>query len=256
MRLKDANGQVLTKFGYDYNSPNSSVSALVQGNLVNFATAIIGAGSRVTEQRFANGLGLNYTYDARLRIQNRTATINGGLLQTHNYTYDNSSTNGNGTIGNIVQIDNQTFDYYRDPLTGKFTERLTQTGGGLKNIAYAYDPDTGYRTQVTKDGEDGATSAYTYDGSRLIQAGNVSYTYTTDGSRATKTSGTDQWNYTYDNLGRLLQVSCNNNPVGSYGYDLGGWRTWKEENGKTTIYVHMCVIMIRLSIRRPLTVRQ
>jgi hypothetical protein len=86
MRLKDANGQVLTKFGYDYNSPNSSVSALVQGNLANFATATIGAGSRITEQRFANGLGLNYTYDARLRIQNRTATINGGLLQTHNYT--------------------------------------------------------------------------------------------------------------------------------------------------------------------------
>jgi hypothetical protein len=128
LTLKDANGQVLTQFGYDYTKPNTSVSALVNGSLVNFATATIGTGSLVTEKQLANGLDLKYTYDTRKRILSRTATINSGALQTHNYTYDSS--------GNISRIDNQTFGYDYNSVTGKTINRITQVTGGLKTLGY------------------------------------------------------------------------------------------------------------------------
>jgi RHS repeat-associated protein len=81
--------------------------------------------------------------------------------------------------------------------------------------------------------------SYTFDDKGVLtQVGNAQFGYNIDGSRAVKTVGSDHWDYAYNNQGLLQSVTKNNSEViGTYGYDLSGWRIWKVEDGKTNIYV-------------------
>lgn len=62
---------------------------------------------------------------------------------------------------------------------------------GLKNTTYEYD-EYGKRIKAIKNG---APTEYVYEKGLLKQAGNISYGYNSDGSRALKNNATDQWHY-------------------------------------------------------------
>ncbi len=218
LTLKNGQGQTLTQFGYDYNYPTTTIAALLNGRLQEFATITTGTNHLVTNIHFANGLSLDYAYGSQMRLDNRKLTGNAGLLQTHQYEY--------GPGGNIKTIDNQQYQY--DNLN-----KLTSAINGLKNLEYEYDA-TGNRKTVTKNG---VPVDYVYQDGLLKQVGNITFDYNADGSRKSKVQGADRWDYSYDNQGQLQTVTKNTEVIGSYGYAPFGWRIWKEENGKTNIYV-------------------
>jgi RHS repeat-associated protein len=216
LTVKDGQGNQLTQFGYDYAYPKTTVSAWVNGSLREFASGTVGANGLMSAKTLGNGLVQNYGYDTRRRLKNTSIA---GLGWSHNYSY--------GPGNNIVSIDNESFQY------DNFS-RLKSITSGLNNLAYQYD-QAGNRIRATVNG---AVTDYTYTNGLLTGAGGVSFTYYPDGSRKTKTGGNGHWDYSYDNLGRLTQVKLNDSQVmGSYGYDPTGWRVWKEENGKTHLYI-------------------
>ena len=219
LTLKDGQGRTLTQFGYTYASTKATVLAMVNGEMKEFAALTTGSNGIVTHKTLGNGLALDFQFDSQKRLKDRKVTNGLDILQTHHYGYDGA--------GNITKLDVQTFQYDSN-------NRLTAASGGGYNLNYQYDA-TGHRTTETKNG---INTRYVYEGDLLRQNGDTFYQYNNHGSRTVKSKGTDHWEYIYDGLGRLTSVRFNDNQLlGRYGYDESNWRIWKEENGKTQIYI-------------------
>src|SRR5207237_912508 len=92
---------------------------------------------------------------------------------------------------------------YTHDLAGNLT---ALTDAQNRQTSYAYDP----ANELT-----GITYA-------LTSTPNVTFTYTADGQRATRSDGTGTTSYTYDALKRLTRTVDGAGHAVGYGYDLAG----------------------------------
>jgi RHS repeat-associated protein len=138
--------------------------------------------------------------------------------------------------------------YTRDKL-GRITQKVETIGGATNTYRYSYDA-RGRLTTVGKDGVTLSTYAYdaagnrlswtgptgtrvaTYDGQdRLLQYGDLSYSYRASGELAAKTQNGHTMSYTYDALGNLLGVTTADGIAISYVVDGRNRRIGKKVNG-------------------------
>ena len=130
---------------------------------------------------------------------------------------------------------------------------ITSTSSLTGTTAYNYD-DRYHLVSVTRPS--GETISYTLDpmGNRLSQTGtagdweyndndqltayaDTTVTYDADGNMATKTTGTETFEYTYDFENRLVQIASDlQGVIALYGYDPFGRRISKTVGDETTYF--------------------
>ncbi len=268
--LQDANGHTST---YNYNSKNllsSETDALsnstsytydYNGNLLsrtdangNITNYTYDAANRLTGKSYSgnsdsygydsegnltsalnNNISITYTYDALIRLTNKTVTTWGKSIS---YTYDNEGnrltmTDPDGGVTNYTYDSNNRLTVLQNPLSQ--TTTFTYDNGG----------------RVTRqDNANGTYATYSYDNTdRLISLINrnssnivltsYSYTYDNKGNRISMTdkdAGVN--NYTYDNTDQVTGVSYSDGSSESFTYDSWGNRTQLIKDGITTNYTY------------------
>jgi YD repeat-containing protein len=135
-----------------------------------------------------------------------------------------------------------------------------------KTLTYQYNA-AGLRTGATFP--NGITASYSYDdANRLTQIQylqgptpvlTVSYTYNAVGNCISQTltdgSGTQNYEYSYDNLDRLTEVKLNGVVQTTYTYDAVGNRLSKTMGGQTTSYSYNSRDQMLTARRRVLQLR-
>ncbi len=117
------------------------------------------------------------------------------------------------------------YEYAYD-VSGRLVEVRTD---GQTASSYAYDSN-GNRTALTRNGR---TVAATYDEQdRLLQYGDVSFTYTAAGDLRTRTENGSTTTYRYDALGNLISVSLPDGTEVEYAVDGRNRRIGKKVNGQ------------------------
>jgi|HubBroStandDraft_3_1064219.scaffolds.fasta_scaffold00489_4 RHS repeat-associated protein len=209
--------------------------------------AVNGAGA-VSYQYDADGL---VTQAGDLALQNDAQ--NGWLSGTTLGTVVTAATfNAFGEVAGTTAAAGSTplysVRYTRDKL-GRIAQKVETLEGATATFDYTYDP-RGRLTTVRKDGT--ALSAYTYDrtgnrlswtGSgasrtatydnqdRLLQYGDLAYSYQPGGELATKTQSGHTVSYSYDAFGDLLGVTTADGIAISYVLDGRNRRIGKKVNG-------------------------
>lgn len=142
-------------------------------------------------------LSVTYQRDNDGRISGKTETV-GGTTSTYAYGYD---------------------------VSGRLTDVQL---GGQPLAHYGFDAN-GNRTSIFQ----GSTAtAATYDAQdRLVQVGNVAYTYTANGDLASKTQNGSSVSYAYDSLGNLVTVIDASGIRTDYIVDGRNRRVGKRVNG-------------------------
>jgi RHS repeat-associated protein len=129
----------------------------------------------------------------------------------------------------------------------RIVDRVDTALGDTNAYHYEYD-DVGRLVRVERDGIE--LAAYTYDTSgnrltasdtaavatydaqdRLLTHGSVTYTYTENGERASRTEGTQTTSYDYDARGNLLRVTLPTGSVIEYVIDGLGRRIGRKVDG-------------------------
>ena len=124
------------------------------------------------------------------------------------------------TIGDVT--DDWEYDY--DQLG-----RLAVVRNGKKTTKYNYD-ENGNRLTLVIDG--GVPLTATYDEQdRLLQFGNIVYTYTVEGDLLSKSDGTTTTKYEYDVFGNLVKVILPDSKVIDYIIDDNSRRIGRKING-------------------------
>lgn len=124
-----------------------------------------------------------------------------------------------------VPIHMTTYTY--EPLTGRLSMR-SDTVGGSVSFTYNSDGSRQTATRVTADNKTLVTS-YTYDNRGRVQqitepAGVISYTYDRAGNKTSTTTPSGTDSFTYDANNRLKTVRRNSNVLATYEYDKAGNR--------------------------------
>lgn len=255
----DFNGKVLThtdpmglKETYNYNA-NSEMTSFKSknGNTTNYSYDNNG---NLTGQKGAD-YSHSFSYDS---MNNRTAANSGNISGT--YAYDKlgrltkESVSGNTVnysydrLGNMLT---KSVSYNGNTLTESYTydnmsRMLTAKGNNGISTAYTYD-DNGNRTRFSYG--NGVTVDYSYNAGNLIKSINASssgtifeaesYNYYTDGNQQTKyitgMSEDKNYVYSYDGLGRIINVDYNGNAT-QYAYDDYNNRISKTVGGETISY--------------------
>ena len=255
----DFNGKVLThtdpmglKETYNYNA-NSEMTSFKSknGNTTNYSYDNNG---NLTGQKGAD-YSHSFSYDS---MNNRTAANSGNISGT--YAYDKlgrltkESVSGNTVnysydrLGNMLT---KSVSYNGNPLTESYTydnmsRMLTAKGNNGISTAYTYD-NNGNRTRLSYG--NGVTVDYSYNAGNLIKSINASssgttfeaesYNYYTDGNQQTKyitgMSEDKNYVYSYDGLGRIINVDYNGNAT-QYAYDDYNNRISKTVGGETISY--------------------
>ena len=246
--FSDELGQT-TQFSYDANG-NPTQIEYADGSLERFIYDADGLLSRSINRR---DVPIDFTYDALGRVSSKTFDDGAQV----DYTYDDS--------GNLTTLRNASGDAvlvyddadriaqvtYANGLSLSYTyddegRRSTMQYDDGFEVRYAYD-EAGRLDQIT-DGSDNLLVGYSYDAAgRLSQRdlGNGTstvYTYDAAGqllsivNKASDDSVNSQYDYTYDNAGRLTHADT---PDGQweYGYDaIGQLVTAKRPNGQLIQY--------------------
>ena len=149
-----------------------------------------------TEMGGTTGVSDMLTYNSFGELSTYNATANSSNIFATTYTRDDLGriTTKAETIGGVTT----TYDYLYD-LAGRLME-VQQNG--VTTATYTYD-NNGNRLSGP-----GLSTSPTYDDQdRLLQYGSTTYTYTPNGELISKTTGAQTINYTYDELGNLLNVT-------------------------------------------------
>ena len=183
----------------------------------------------------SNGVTTDFQYDLRGRVQNIHAYKETDLLDL-TYSYD--------SVGNITQIENDFLTASQEWTTSSEAYsyddlgRLISASNGFGAISYTYDSKK--RSSVTENGQ---TTPYVYDYDLLLSAGQQTFTHDSNGNTLTKSSES-QWEYSYDNANRLIQVDRDSQIFGQYTYNGDNRRVKKTEwsddllDYETTIYIY------------------
>ncbi|MFH7338156.1 putative T7SS-secreted protein [Streptomyces sp. KHY 26] len=168
---------------------------------------------------------LTHTYDPLGRLTGQKVTGQAGtLLQHRSYTYR--------ADGNLTGIDDHLSGPRRFDLDT--TGRVTAVHAAGWTERYAYD-EAGNQTQASwPTGHPGteATGPRTYEGTRILRAGNIRYEHDALG-RVTLRQKTrlsrkpDTWHYQWDAEDRLVSVTTPDGTHWRYTYDPLGRRTAK-----------------------------
>jgi len=161
------------------------------------------------------------TYNAYGELASETATLGSNFLMAE--TYDNGSSWARDKLGRVTHktelLGSSTFQY----------DYLYDSAGRL--VSVIAQPSAFYNY----DGNGNRISAGTYDAQdRLLTYGDFTYTYTDNGERATKTSGStgQVTRYDYDAFGNLRHVTLPNGNAFDYVIDARGRRiAKKDKNG-------------------------
>lgn len=195
---------------------------------------------RLGSKLFPNGVQTNYGYYDDGKIAN-LSTISKNFapstISSYAYTYDE---NGNTeTINSSINGDH-TFKTYRYDNLGRMIDVLEGASADTLVESVRYDPfgNRYYRTDSQ------GTHYYLHNAAhqiREIRDGAIdgplvkSFGYTDLGQLETKTEGSDEWEYQYNDLNQLTGVEKNNQLLESYGYDALGRRVRKTV-GSTSEY--------------------
>ena len=177
-----------------------------------------------TRLDFPNGVEATYTYDSLSRVMQLRHGADGTdpLLDLH-YAY-----NGIGDFASVSDGDQaQVFTY--DAL-----EQLEAAGTTGTPETYSYDQAGNRRSSHLSEN-------YTHDGAnRLLDDDDFTYTYDADGNLTAKTAkvGGATTTYTYDALGKLVQIDLPDDGKVTYRYDGLGRRIEKVVNQQTSRYVY------------------
>lgn len=173
----------------------------------------------VTAQTFGNGLVESRTYD----LQGRLLTQDAGTVDNQAYTYD-----ANGNV--VARSDAETADYQYDSL-----DRLSQELRLTDILDFTYDANGNRLTRALN----GASETYTYApaSNQLTGIDGTSVVLDATGNTLSDQNGTRT--FTYNQAGRVSEVSQSGQPMGSYVYNYLGQRTRKvTQNGSATKVFH------------------
>jgi RHS repeat-associated protein len=214
-------GKVVT-YTYDADNRLIQVDDWDKG-LTRYAYDAVG---RLTSATLPNGMTTTYQYDAanRLTKLSHTATDN-TLLSSYSYELDG--------VGNRVQAvealteTTRTITYTYDDLY-RLIKADYSTG---ENFQYAYDA-VGNRSTYTATITQTTVTDYQYDAAnRLVNAGDVVYTWSDTG----RLLNDDAYQYTWNAAGRLITITDGVNTLG-FRYDGNGNRRVRIANGILTTH--------------------
>jgi RHS repeat-associated protein len=237
------NGDALT---YTYDGPLPTNST--------WSGTVMGAVSQTYDNDFriaassVNGSAVTYGYDADsllTQVGGLTLTRDpqkNGLLagpalgresETFSYNGFGELTGSSASINGTTLLDEQ---YIRDQL-GRITQNVETIGGSTTTVGYFFHLG-GRLIQVQQNGT--TTATYTYDSNsnrlsvnrngviingvydaqdRMIQYGDVSYSYTANGELQNKKVSGETTTYNYEEVGNLLSVSLPNGTFIQYVID-------------------------------------
>ncbi len=220
------------------------------------------ATGQITNQHFANGSSIQFTYDAR---GNLASTIDGPKVTTYAY----APANDGDRLKRVTYPNARFLDYTYDTF-GRRIQMTDQDGYATK-----YDYDSAGRLWKLRDETDTLVVTYTYDPSgrlRRIDKGNgtfttyeydaagqllslqnhrnaatlnsrFDYTYDRRGRRTSMSTLDGGWTYGYDAIGQLTRAVFDSTHPQipdqdlTYEYDALGNRVRTIENGVTNAYV-------------------
>lgn len=220
------------------------------------------AAGQITNQVFADGHSIQFTYDARANL---ASTIDGAKVTTYDYdpaadgdrlkrvTYPNSRflDYTYDTFGRRIQMTDQDglATKYEYDSAGRLWKLRDETDTLL--VTYSYDP-SGRLSRIDKG--NGTFTTYGYDAAgQLLSLKNhrnastlnsrFDYTYDRRGRRTSMSTLDGDWTYGYDAIGQLTRaIFASSNPEIqdqdlTYEYDALGNRVRTIENGVTNLYV-------------------
>jgi RHS repeat-associated protein len=170
-----------------------------------------------------------------------TSTQLGIVQQAYSYNTFRELAGSNASINGSSLLATQ---YTRDKL-GRVTSKIETISGVTKTYGYSYD-SVGRLSSVSIDGV--LTNQYTYDSNgnriamngiaasydaqdRLIQYGDINYTFNPNGHLTQKQKGTDVTKYVYDDFGQLAKVTLSNGKIIDYLIDGEIHRVVKKVDG-------------------------
>jgi RHS repeat-associated protein len=163
------------------------------------------------------------TYDSTGAISDRATSVNGTPLVAFHYTRD-----AGGRITSIVESPGGA-----SPDTTSFTYdtagRLASvTRGSTAGATYSFDANSNRVSRITPSSNDSGTYD---DQDRVLTYGGATFTYTSNGEIASRTSTAGTTTYGYDSLGRLVSVSLADGRHVDYVLDARGRRVVKKIDG-------------------------
>jgi RHS repeat-associated protein len=193
------------------------------------------------------GVRFDFAHDDFGRLVRRTAS-NG---TTARFEYDDS-----GRTVAVTHLDAAGKPFaarrYRHDADGNRVEIQDEQGHAGR---FRYDPD-GQMAAETLEGQHleyvlgsagnrkavraaAGVTEYRHDSAgRLVQAGDVVFTYDADGNLASRREGKAITRYRFDADGNLTRVDLPSGKIVAYGYGPFGERIWREVEGKRRYYLH------------------
>ena len=176
---------------------------------------------------------VNYQYDGDLI---KSITQSGVLNETISYTYNNDFLPVSFSYADLT--DNYTYDkdgyitstsnfsITKDPINAQ----TTNISDGVLNQEYSYNN----YGEVKSIKSDNHKLIIKRENAKISQVKDISIDFIQKKNRVKKLRHKNIYNYTYDNRGRLISVSKNNQEIENYTYDANGNRISATVNGVTT----------------------
>jgi RHS repeat-associated protein len=249
---------VVTSYGYDTESRLTSLGASLNGTpITSFGYVLDAAGNRTSKTTL--DWTDTYGYDAANRLVSADRAT--GTPSRWRFAYDPvGNRTGDqtddaamaGSFNNVNELQSRqaggalTFKgTTSEPATLIVAGKTVQTSPAPTNAFSAQAPIGAGTSNVVVSATDpsGNTRTNTYQVS--ASGAGASYTYDPNGNLATKTEGTNVWNYTWDAENRLTQVQDNGAAIATFAYDPLGRRVQKIAGGVTTNYTYDGAAILR-----------
>lgn len=233
---------------YNYRANNGSLQSVTYGNGSTESYTFNAFGE--LESKTQSGLGsFSYRYDSQGNPLYETDTVN------NQKTFYHLDDNGN-KVGEKVYTTTQSNAYANQLYSfvtipddeGRTVKNEVTANGKTISTPYTYTDFSNGTSQSTSalTSIRIVTSNYDEDGritSRSLSTGTPvteSFTYTNNNGVLSHTIGSDQYSYTYDDNGNIIEINKNNVLRQSYEYDADGQLT-RENNldtNKTVVYTY------------------
>jgi RHS repeat-associated protein len=235
---------------YSYDIINRLIGATDwEGHTTSYA---YDANGNLISMSYPNGMKTEYSYDGDDRLVKLINKNETRVISSFEYTLD--------SVGNRLRVDEQFLGRFESedmefegaqPLTTTYEYdnlyRLTKVNYPFnRSTGYSYDSMGNRISMITTINGTDSTIDYTYDAAdRLLQSGNIIYSYDNNGNLIEKRENAGQvMSYSYDGANRLKSISTlygTQRDLYNFGYDGDGSRISKTiihgKSEQTTEYV-------------------